>query len=272
MIEREYLKFNTGINLGSNSDQLKTDNDGNIEAKIELALPNNIFKQKTGSKKVDSVQLQVSKMRLSLQNTPIIQLPIDDELSNKNSMKVSKCEMDVYPYCLIDQKTLAPQPGESTDALAFPYYKAHRLCYDFFIKLNEEDEPEFIESIECRVNSTRDEFPKENRFYSLLDKANLLKYQHHMMNLVLPQEKSLSSSFVDSGDTTMLFRTETITEMLQNGMENAITFASMEDEEHINVYLINTDEIDPTSLTPKPNTEITMKLVDYGCNACFWYW
>ena len=86
MSDREYVKINTSIQTGSNAQNLIEDAEGNVQAEIELRLPDNLFSATNGAKKVDKVELLTTKMRVSMQNTPIAQIPIDTELQTTSCL------------------------------------------------------------------------------------------------------------------------------------------------------------------------------------------
>ena len=92
MIDREYVKVTSSIQTASNAGQLTYDQDGNIEATLDLRLPDNLFAS-NAAKKISKVELQTSRLRLSMQNTPILQMPMKDP-----SLLITDCELDVYPY------------------------------------------------------------------------------------------------------------------------------------------------------------------------------
>jgi hypothetical protein len=119
MSDREYVKINTSIQTGSNAQNLIEDGEGNVQAEIELRLPDNLFSASSGAKKVDKVELLTTKMRVSMQNTPIAQIPIDTELQTP-TFTPSTCQLDVYPFCLIDDEEFFPKTIEAT---AFPNYR-----------------------------------------------------------------------------------------------------------------------------------------------------
>ena len=128
MNDREYLKLNTSINTGSNAQDLHYNDEGNVEAVIEMNLPDNIFRARDGRRKVESVELQTSKMRLSMEDTPIAQLPLETDLMN-DGLTATQCHLDVYPFCLLDDGVVKP---DSIDDSAFPSYKNHQVNFTFY--------------------------------------------------------------------------------------------------------------------------------------------
>lgn len=130
MIDRDYLKFNTSIQTGSNAATTKTDDKGNIEATIELRLPDNIFSGGVGPKKIEKVRMQTSKMRLSLENTPIAQIPLDPDLSTTDK-PISTCKLDVFPYTYTNEgKWAIPSPR------ALSYYNGKIANIKLRIQMN----------------------------------------------------------------------------------------------------------------------------------------
>lgn len=75
MSDTQYLKLNTSINTGSNASTLERNSDGDVKAVIELRLPDSLSHEED----IQSIDLQVSKMRLSLNNLPIALVPINSQ-------------------------------------------------------------------------------------------------------------------------------------------------------------------------------------------------
>lgn len=130
MSEREYIKFNTSVQVASNAQRLIKDDDGNIAAILELRLPDNIFPAENGNKKVDSVQMLTTKMRISMENTPIAQFGVDEDTMKKleklnrssNAAFITTSQMDLYPYVIKGDNQILPTKANS----AFPFYKIGR--------------------------------------------------------------------------------------------------------------------------------------------------
>ena len=128
MNDRKYVKLNTSIQTASNAGQILEDEEGNKEATLELRLPDNLFGTEQGPQKVDSVEMLTTKFRLSMENTPIAQIPLDMEKTTEDSI-VSTCQLDVYPYCYLDDNRIAPDPGELGTTLSTPFYKGHYISF-----------------------------------------------------------------------------------------------------------------------------------------------
>ena len=75
MSDTQYLKLNTSINTGSNASTLERNSGGDVKAVIELRLPDSLSREED----IQSIDLQVSKMRLSLNNLPIALVPINSQ-------------------------------------------------------------------------------------------------------------------------------------------------------------------------------------------------
>lgn len=216
MIEREYLKLNTSINTASNSQDLLKDENGNIEAKISLVLPANLIGNTSSSspKKIDSIALQTSKFRLSLENTPIAQMPLDTD-KKTDSLVPSKCQVDVYPYALLDNSELRPEVGNRD--MSFPYYKNHTVTYT--IAINNEAVQEYV----FQANTEKNGFPTSSVFYPLFKEIGILNLGDHIMNICA---QSNHEAFHVENDVLYIHNIGTIEQMLQDGIENAITYAS----------------------------------------------
>lgn len=269
MIDREYIKLNTSIQTASNAQTLTYDEEGNIEATIELRLPDNIFTAGTTSpKKIDHVEMQTSKMRLSLENTPIAKIPLDPDLTTPQTV-TSACQLDVYPFCLLDNDTIKPNPLDPNETNSFPYYKQHFVKYNFnFYTAVNPDTVETIEVINTRANTAGDGFPTTSRFYNIVKNCGALTADSHLLNLCA---QSNHEPYQVSGNNLFIKNIGTLEQMLQDGIENAITYASTSDSIVLDIDLIDSAIVDD-SITPKPNPNLSIELLEFNKVAYFWKW
>lgn len=270
MIEREYVKLNTSIQTGSNASTLKYDDEGNIEASIELRLPDSLFTNDPAHK-IDSVQMQTSKMRLSMENTPIAAFPLDEELTTENT-QVTKCQVDVYPYSFLDDNKIAPTPGDSGNPIAFPNYKKHFITYKFKVVYYNvtATNPTILdyETIYGESNNPDLWFPKNSKFYQMLQKTNVLSVPQHMMNITTA---SNHEDYRIDGDIVYVRNIGGLTQMLQDALENAVTYASTEENIVLNIYLLNVSYWSPPDLKPIPQYDNYVILDEFfGDKYCFW--
>lgn len=114
-----YYLINTGISLASNANRLNTNDEGDVEAVCELEIPNNLIPNSSGFNNVETVELEATKLQLSLKNIPIAQIPIDTRKTN-NRNYISTCELDVWPFSITESKQLKPS---SLSDSAFPFYQ-----------------------------------------------------------------------------------------------------------------------------------------------------
>ena len=269
MIDREYLKFNTSINTATNSGQgLTRDAAGNIAASIELLLPDDLFRKKDGNKRVSSVAMQTSKFRLSLEHTPIAQLDLDREKMKDNFYPTS-CQLDVYPYCLLDDNQIQPPPPGTNGA--FPNYKNHKVqltlvYYDYTDPNNPVEHS--LDVFNFQSNTKGYGFPEASRFYPILKQAGVLEKFEHCLNLCV---QSNHEPYTIEGDHLMIYNLGTLTQLLQDAIENAITFASTEDYLKYTVKFVDISTIPAgVFLSPPLRTDITMTLEENGKTICFW--
>ena len=185
MIDHEYVKLNTSILSGSNASTPLYDKDGNIKAAIDLRLPDNLFVKNTGARKVDKVEMKTTKFRLSMENTPIAALPQDEEKTT-STLQATKCQLDVYPYCLLDDDQIKPEDISGT---VFEYYKDHKVIINIrgqrtygFLVQNKLDN---IDTIELISNSPYGGVSESYEFYDLLKSLNVFEYANHVMNMCL---------------------------------------------------------------------------------------
>ena len=266
MIEREFVKFNTSINTGTNADKLITDSEGNIQATIELQLPQNLFDNRALTRRIEKVEMQTSKFRLSLEDTPIAQIPLDTEVTT-TSTKASKCQLDVYPFCLLDDDRIKPEPGSLTDVNAFPNYKNHLVTYKIYLyKESLESDPILLGEFTGQANTKDYGFPSGSRFYNIMKEGGALSVETHLLNLCA---QSNHEPYNIEGDKLYIKNIGTLEQMLQDAIENAITYASTSESIVVNVYLLNIDLI-VDNMTPSPQTKNIIVLDDYGITACFW--
>ena len=224
MNDREYVKLNTSINTASNSRDLLYDEAGNIRATIELRLPDNLFDDNAHTRKIDHVSMQTSKMRLSMEETPIAEIPLD-QTQSKDGVLVSTCEMDVYPFALTNKGTLFPNALNLSNS-AFPWYKKHPIIFfarvHYYIR-DPNDESHvlngywpIIPTTHGYSNITDYLVPPDTDVYAALKAAGVLHKGDHMMNLIFPrnQEKPIIA-----GNKALVRDVGTLEQMLQDGIE-----------------------------------------------------
>ena len=271
MIEREYVKLNTSIQTGSNASTLKYDDQGNIEASIELRLPDSLFTNDPAHK-IDSVQMQTSKMRLSMENTPIAMFDIDTNISKADTVFLTS-QLDVYPFSFLNNIEVKPDPLDDTAANAFPDYKKHKITFNFYLRTYYPSQMtvELIETVECKSNTSGYGFPTSSIYYNLLVKSGVIDAQTHRMNLI---PKINHSDLTVENDKIMIKTIGALTQLLQDALENAITYACTSEDLVISVCLLNIrpDLIEniPDDLTPKPDFNNKIELSDQGTVACYW--
>ena len=265
MFNQEYVKLNTSIQTGSNANHLIYDEDGNIEANIELRLPDNMFVS-TPQQKVEKVTMQTSKFRLSMENTPLAQIPVDAELSASTNKVVSTCKLDVYPFCLLKDNTIQPGVTE-LDKTPFPSYKNHKVRYNIRYFFSMESEPITLETEEVTANTLGYSYPETSLYYNIVKGCGALNISNHMLNLCASGNHE---RLVVEENMLLVKNIATLQQMLQEALENAITFASTEDFIDINVDLID-ESIITDETTPKPNKDLEVTIPDSPeKTACFW--
>ena len=261
MSDREYIKFNTSVQVASNSSGLIKDDEGNIAASLELRLPDNIFPATNGNKKVDSVQMLTTKMRISMENTPIAQIPLETSLMT-NDFVPSTCQLGVYPYCLLDNHQFKP---ENISESAFPHY------YDnsFTVRINTKLEGGEIQSgdISFRCNYDGNDMTDSQKNVKLLLKECGLwdKYCVHYMNLCA---QSNHEPFKIEADSLMVKHISTLEQMLQDALENAITLASSAiNTAPLEVFFLQAGA-EPQEPNFVPDTSKTYTLNGISCYFC----
>jgi len=222
MIERQYIKLNTSIQTGSNSNQLSRDADGNVEATIELRLPDNIFGT-FASSPIDSISMQTSKMRLSMENIPIAHLPLSEELSREVGTNVSTCCLDIWPFCLCNDDPDHPVQPRSLSDTPFPNYKNHYVMYRQYIR---DEDNEFLDyQLPIHMYDPAEEIFAvfiKNRWTDTPYTTQSAMRQ--LTNLMVP---SHLESYVDRSAITLPIRhIGTLEQVLQDALETAFTFAS----------------------------------------------
>ena len=265
MIDREYVKLNTSINTATNSNQLLQDEEGNLEACIELLLPDNLFDNNAATRRIERVDMQTSKMRLSLENTPIAEVPLDTDLTSGTTLATT-CQLDVYPYCLLDDSNIAPSVGSSS--LAFPHYKNHDVDLEIYAQTTTTGTPTLLESFNLKVNTTGvDAPPRNSRFYDFFIGLQRYIRVNHVMNMCA---QTNHEPFQTDGDKLLISHIGTLEQMLQDAIENAITYASTSSAALVKIYLVPIDSPDLSTMSPKPTTSLTIYLDEYGKDYCYW--
>lgn len=262
MIDREFTKLNSSIQTASNSSELRRDEEGNIEATIALRLPDNLFMAKSGPRKIDSVTMQTSKMRLSLENTPIAEIPMDMTLTTQN-LKATKCQLDVYPFCLLDNGQIKP---ESLDKTAFPYYKDHTIIFTFY-QVSSSNVFYLDYTREIKVHSKYWDDLTDDPFYEMLTHTGILKEVTHILNLCA---QSNHEPYKVEDDMLLVKNIGTLEQMLQDGLENAITYASTLMNTRINVYYSRAFDDPSAPYTPDKSHSYTIKGMPMAYYFCKW--
>lgn len=100
MIDRNYFKLNASLATASNAATPIRDANGNKEATIELRLPANMYQQKNPDK---YMQMQTSKLHLSLFNLPIASIPADlENLEITGNSLRTKAWIACWPFYVSD--------------------------------------------------------------------------------------------------------------------------------------------------------------------------
>ena len=288
MIEREYVKLNTSIQTASNSTGLRTDADGNVEATIELKLPESLFLKKDGPKKIDSVRLQTSKMRVSMENTPIASIPLNTELSLASDVAVSTCQLGLYPYCILDNNTIEPYTLYPEGKLSLPYYSAHFVKFNFYYcfyndtvissRSDGHNTPEFQISLGNLIYTVDQMNYKtvifgNSNFESALSKLKLdysgLERYFNLTNTVNQDKVELSVT----GDRLYIYQIGTLQQMLEDALETAFVSTSNPSLIQCDLYFVDRRTLSYVP-DPLPNTEIMLVAPDVindgDVLACFW--
>lgn len=260
MSDREYVKINTSIQTGSNAQNLIEDTEGNVQAEIELRLPDNLFSATNGAKKVDKVELLTTKMRVSMQNTPIAQIPIDTELQT-TTYTPSTCQLDVYPFCLIDDGEFYPKTLADT---AFPNYKTKiriDLLYvsennnpatsPFVLQLDEYDLPVDAKRPSEVINVNSGEPPSETVGKSIIAIAqkclasskDVQSFLMSRMNMCLPNNHETLT--IENGEL-LIKHISSLAQLWNDALENAMVTALRETNQTITflVTITNADFLD----------------------------
>lgn len=260
MIDREYLKLNTSVQTGSNSATLLTDDEGNIEASVELRFPSNMDGNIEPGKKIDKIEMATTKFRISMMETPIAAIPLDSSLNNSNDFYVSPCKLDVYPFSVVtNEGTLEPFDYFQNIEHVFQYYKKHHLCLNFYINANNERE-QFYTSI-GNSNTFGNILPRNSPFYPIFSKYNLFdKLCNHALNLAISKKQS----FIKTENGQLYIKNiGTLESIIADAIGNAMTYASCEIDTTIDIDLLPAENSE--SADPKPLYEDKIKIgdVDY---------
>lgn len=259
MIDREYLKVNTSIQTASNKDTLLHDEEDNLEATIELRLPDSLFEAKSAGRKIDSVTMLPTKFRLSMENTPITQIPIDTEKTTDTAI-ISKCQLDVYPYCYLDDGQIKPTPSAtSAYETALPNYKNHVVIYNIYAYLDSEDATE-VENYNVVANTDHFGFPRDSVYYNLAKQVGALGIESHLMNMCVQGNRQRRSV---EGGSLMLDEIGVLEQLFQDALENAITFASTGDRHYCHIYLTTANTTKYASANPDIFVDVTIAGQEY---------
>lgn len=269
MTDREFIKLNTSIQTASNSSTIQEQEDGTIPACIELRLPDSLFNAQTGNKKIDSVSMLTTKLRLSMINAPIAQIPLDPDLTKKYYKKVTPCKLDVYPYVVDENGEIKPTPPSSE--LAFPSYKQHLINFKIKVCMSLTPEQYFTDPkydftyVANDITNLQDYYPQTNIFFEVLKNNDLLG--NHLMNMVVPESYEMFNHI--ENDTVFVKNIATLQQTWNDALENAIMYASTSVTQDIELIFIEKSIINP-SLNPQPNQNITVHISDFEIDVCYW--
>ena len=273
MNDRQYVKVNTSIQTASNASHINTDDEGNKEATLELRLPDNLFPTSQGAMNVDSVSMLTTKFRLSMENTPIAQLPLDTDKTTEKTI-VSKCQLDVYPFCYTDDEQIQPDPRYIAANVAFPNYKNHLTTYN--IRLADFTNPDAIqyhilETYQATANTEGYGFPQHSKFYSLVQQLNISeRVETHMMNLTM--KTNHEPPMIENG-SVFIKSLGALEQILEDALENAITYAMTSNEITVTIDLV--PPVYPADLSPPlpVSMDDRIKVESPGRGLSFaWYW
>lgn len=264
MTDRKFIKLNTSIQTASNSATLTELADGTIPATIELRLPDSIFQAENGSKTVDDVSMLTTKFRVSMSETPIIQIPLDSELSAIYGQHISSCKLGVYPFSILDDNTLKPTPSTTPRSLlAFPEYKYHEVNYTYRLFTDPDNSTE-TDTVFFVLNDLLNTFPTDSVYYQISKDNNLI--QGNIYNIIVPDTHEVLKI---EGNNVLIKQLSTLEQMLSDALENALTIDSTGFNQSYYIDLISkTYAVEHPDLFPKPNLDsvVTISDVDY----CYW--
>ena len=252
MTDRKYVVLNTSIQTGSNASQLLEDVNGNVAAQIELRLPDNIFSPSDGGLKVDSVSMLTTKFRVSLSETPIASIPLDLDLSSE-TVKVSTCKLDVYPFVTTDDGNLEPYTRYKDDPKAFPFYKSHYIVFNFYTNTSTSTEKTLIYSVTGIANTYNYLFPKNSPFYPVLNSSGILKkVATHCLNLA----QNIGHTNVQiENDKMFINGIGAIEHLFSYALANALLYASTSSQTTVDIDLAlyeGAASLDPTPISNEP--------------------
>ena len=241
MSEREYVKFNTSVQVASNAQGLIKDDEGNIAAILELRLPDNIFPAENGNKKVDSVQMLATKMRISMENTPIAQFDVDDDTAKKleklnrssNAAFITTSQMDLYPYVIKGDNQILPAKTDS----AFPHYRSQIL--EIQIKVWTGMFMTSVDTLYVHPLSSSSFAENIGRYQVPFQKAGVFAAIGHLSNLVVKQYMPVKRE----DDVVSIFNVGSIEQMLQDGIESAFVYnnTNLNEPLQYQIYFISED-------------------------------
>lgn len=241
MSEREYVKFNTSVQVASNAQNLIKDDEGNIAAILELRLPDNIFPAENGNKKVDSVQMLATKMRISMENTPIAQFDVDEDTAKKlekldrssNAAFITTSQMDLYPYVIKGDNQILPAKTNS----AFPHYRSQIL--EIQINVWTGTTMPTVDTLYVHPLSSSSFAENIGRYQIPFQKAGLFAAIDHLSNLVVKQYMPVKRE----DDVVSIFNVGSIEQMLQDGIESAFVYnnTNLNEPLHYEIWFFSED-------------------------------
>lgn len=116
MTDREYIRFNTSLATASNAGQVRTDENGDSEARIELRLPDTLTPPSV-TRPIRKIEMQASKLRVSMSKLPVATFTINNvrvsgEVYHKKGHQtgiLTTAAIQMFPYILDQNGVMQPE-------------------------------------------------------------------------------------------------------------------------------------------------------------------
>lgn len=260
MTDCEYVKLNTSIQTASNAGGLVHDENGNVEATVELRLPDNLFSNNQPRRRINKVEMETTKLRISMENTPIAAMPLDASNVSMVKYKPSTAELSVYPFVITKNDEVYPDLSDETEASSFPLYKQHKTDYVLRVCTDVTNET-FVTFAEYQTTAYATDFPKTSPYYGILKNNDVFVSTLPGFALSFPEADIVNGKLY-------VKNARDLEHAIASALEYAISYACTQDTETVFVDFVTADQASVAGVDVSKADSVYVEVV--GASVYFW--
>lgn len=199
---------------------------------VELRLPDNLFSNNEPRRRISKVEMETSKLRVSMENTPIAQLPLDTTV-DQSLMKynLSTAELGVYPFVVVgNENRIYPDVTDEEAVSSFALYKQHKT--NFILRAcTDVGNETFVTFAQYQTTAYASDFPKTSPYYQVLKKNQVFQAVTPGFALSFPDAK------VENGKL-YIHDVRELEKAIASALEYAVTYACTQDNEDMYVDFV----------------------------------